>query len=184
MSRKLSTYISLILRHKPEVIGLRLDEKGYLDVNELIEGVKSTGRTIDLEKLKQIVESDEKGRYSFNENGSKIRANQGHSIQGLDLDLSVVKENLIIYHGTSKENEESIRKKGLIPMSREFVHLTEDLETAMKVGSRHGKEVLVYLVDVEKMLEDKMLIFKSKNNVYLSKHIPYKYLTLNKNTNI
>lgn len=176
MSRKLSTYISLILRHKPEIIGLELDKEGYLNVDELIEGVKLTGRNIDLEKLKNIVNKDEKGRYSFNKSGDKIRANQGHSIEGLDLGLEVVKDFLTIYHGTSKSNSKSIKERGLLPMSREFVHLTADLETAKKVGSRHGNEVLVYSVNVKKMLENKMLIFKSKNNVYLSKHIPFEYL--------
>ena len=139
-----SRYISLILRHKPETIGITLDEHGYANVNELIKGVN-----IDFTTLEKIVKEDSKGRYSFNEDKTKIRANQGHSID-VDVGLEVKTPPDILYHGTATKYEESINSIGLQPKTRLYVHMTEDLEVAKITGMRHGK-LIVYQIDAKKM---------------------------------
>ncbi|MBO4687506.1 MAG: RNA 2'-phosphotransferase [Clostridiales bacterium] len=168
-----SKYISLILRHKPDVIGITLDEHGWANVDELIAGVSRT-HPLDMAMLEEIVRTDEKGRYSFNEDKTLIRANQGHSIP-VDVELEKVTPPEILYHGTGDRFASSIEKEGLKPMSRLYVHLSADLETALKVGKRHGKPI-VYLVASGKMQEDGYEFFRSVNGVWLTKEVPVKYL--------
>ena len=122
---RLSVFISLVLRHKPDAAGIRLDEHGWADVGELIEGVRATGRTIDLEILEEIVRTDEKQRYSFSADRTLIRANQGHSIP-VDVELQETVPPDCLYHGTATRFLESIRREGLKPMSRLYVHLSKD----------------------------------------------------------
>ena len=164
-----SRYISLILRHKPETIGITLDEHGYANVDELIKGVN-----IDFETLEKIVKEDKKGRYSFNEEKTKIRANQGHSID-VDVELEVKTPPDVLYHGTATKYEQSINSIGLIPKTRLYVHMTEDLEVAKATGVRHGK-LIVYQIDAKKMNGDGILFYKSVNNVWLTKDVETKYL--------
>ena len=174
MSEKdISKFISLILRHKPEVIGITLDEHGWADVSELIEGVNRQ-YPLDLPLLEKIVAEDEKQRYSFNEDKTLIRANQGHSIP-VDVEPEELTPPKYLYHGTGMKYVESIDRMGLIPKSRLFVHLSSDTETAIKVGMRHGTPV-VYLVDSGKMSEDGYRFYRSVNGVWLTKEVPVKYL--------
>ena len=168
-----SKFISLILRHKPEAIGISLDEHGWADVSELIAGVGRT-RSFDMEDLERIVREDEKQRYSFNEDKTLIRANQGHSIP-VDVELEKAEPPEILFHGTGVKYEESIDKEGLIPKSRLYVHLSGDEETARKVGMRHGKLVL-YHVKSEEVHRDGYEFFRSVNGVWLTKTVPVKYL--------
>ena len=148
-----SKFISLILRHKPETIGITLDEHGWADVKELINGVNSSGAYhLDIDLLKEIVRTDEKQRYSFNDDCTLIRANQGHSIP-VDVELQEAIPPDILYHGTGEKYAASIEEQGLLPKSRLYVHLSADLETAKKVGQRHGKPV-IYIVDCKAMLAD------------------------------
>ena len=141
MARKnISKYISLILRHKPETIGITLDEHGWANVDELLKGV-SRKYPLTREELDEIVATDEKQRYSFNDDGTLIRANQGHSIQ-VDVELAEVRPPEFLYHGTGEKYVSSIDRHGLIPKTRLYVHLSGDYETAVKVGSRHGKPVV------------------------------------------
>ena len=168
-----SKFISLILRHKPETIGITLDEHGWANVDELIEGVSKT-HPLTRESLEEIVRTDEKQRYSFNEDHSLIRANQGHSIP-VDVELEKVKPPKYLYHGTGAKFTSSIDQQGLIPKSRLYVHLSSDYETAVKVGSRHGKPV-VYLVNAEQMETEGYAFYCSVNGVWLTKRVPVKYL--------
>lgn len=168
-----SRFISLILRHKPEVIGITLDEHGWADVSELIEGINKT-RKLDMEGLERIVAEDEKQRYSFNEDKTLIRANQGHSIP-VDVELKKEEPPEILYHGTATKYEDAIDKEGLIPKSRLYVHLSGDEETARKVGVRHGKLVM-YKVKSGEMHKDGYEFFLSVNGVWLTKSVPVKYL--------
>ena len=168
-----SKYLSLILRHKPEAAGITLDEHGWANVDELIEGVRKS-RPFDMEMLEEIVRTDEKGRYSFNEDKTLIRANQGHSIP-VDAELPVVAPPEILYHGTGEKYVNSIDRQGLLPRSRLYVHLSGDAETARKVGSRHGKPV-IYEVLSGKMAEDGFTFYRSVNGVWLTKEVPAKYL--------
>jgi putative RNA 2'-phosphotransferase len=168
-----SKYISLILRHQPEVIGITLDEHGWADVNQLIEGVNKT-HPLTKELLEEIVRTDEKQRYSFNEDHTKIRANQGHSIP-VDVELKEAEPPEELYHGTGEKYTGSIEKQGLIPKSRLYVHLSKDTETAVKVGQRHGKPV-VYTVMAGEMYRDGYQFFLSANGVWLTKEVPVRYL--------
>ena len=171
--KETSKFISLILRHKPETIGITLDEHGWADVQELIEGVNKIF-PLDMTALERIVDKDEKQRYSFNEDKTLIRANQGHSIP-VDVELKELVPPEILYHGTAEKYVASIDSQGLIPKSRLYVHLSSDKETAAKVGERHGKPV-VYAVKSGEMHSDGIVFFKSVNGVWLVKAVPVKYL--------
>ncbi len=166
-------FIALILRHKPETIGITLDEHGWADVSELIAGVSKT-HPLDMEGLERIVAEDGKQRYSFNEDKTLIRANQGHSIP-VDVELEQVVPPEILYHGTAVKYEESIDREGLIPKSRLYVHLSGDEETARKVGSRHGKPV-IYRIRSGEMHRDGHIFYRSVNGVWLIKAVPVKYM--------
>ncbi|WP_294147314.1 RNA 2'-phosphotransferase [uncultured Clostridium sp.] len=171
-----SKYLSLILRHKPEAIGITLDEHGWADVKLLIEGIGKT-HPFDRETLEEIVRTDNKKRYSFNDDKTLIRANQGHSIP-VDVELPVEEPPEYLWHGTGQKFEVSIDKMGLIPKSRLYVHLSADRETAVKVGSRHGTPV-VYRVDTGRMAGDGYIFYRSVNGVWLTKEVPAGYLEKN-----
>ena len=168
-----SKYISLILRHKPQVIGITLDEHGWANVDELIDGVSKT-HPLTKEILEQIVAEDNKQRYSFNEDKSLIRANQGHSIP-VDVELPETVPPEILYHGTAEKFEADIDRMGLIPKSRLYVHLSGDVNTAVNVGKRHGKPV-IYEVSSGKMHRDGIVFYRSVNGVWLTKSVPVEYL--------
>ena len=168
-----SIYISLILRHKPQVIGITLDEHGWANVDELIEGVSKT-YPLTKESLEQIVAEDKKQRYSFNEDKTLIRANQGHSIP-VDVELPETEPPEILYHGTAEKFEADIDRMGLIPKSRLYVHLSGDIDTAINVGKRHGKPV-IYEVSSGKMHRDGIVFYRSVNGVWLTKSVPVEYL--------
>ena len=171
--KETSKYMSLILRHKPDAIGITLDEHGWANVDELIAGIAKDNE-FNMEILEEIVRTDEKQRYSFNEDKTLIRANQGHSIP-VDVELEEKEPPEILYHGTGEKYVASIDAQGLIPKSRLYVHLSKDEETAVKVGSRHGKPV-IYIVKAKQLHDDGYKFFISANNVWLTKEVPVKYL--------
>ena len=174
--RNTSKFISLILRHKPEVIGISLDEHGWAGVQELIDGVnRAGGHHLDSEKLEEIVRTDEKQRYAFNEDHTLIRANQGHSIP-VDVELEEKLPPDVLWHGTGEKYVPSIELEGLIPKSRLYVHLSADIQTAERVGRRHGKPV-IYEIDCRRMVADGYRFFLSANQVWLTKDVPALYLT-------
>ncbi|HBG5523985.1 TPA: RNA 2'-phosphotransferase [Clostridioides difficile] len=172
----LSKFISLILRHKPEVIGIKLDNHGYADVSELIEKIHNTGRNINIEILEQIVIEDNKKRYSFNEDKTKVRANQGHSIN-VNVELKELEPPKYLYHGTATRFLDNIKKEGIVRQSRLYVHLSNDIDTAIKVGKRHGTPVVLE-VNTEEMYENSYKFYLSENNVWLCEHIPFKYVEI------
>ena len=180
MARKndssLSRYIALILRHQPELAGLTLDSHGWAKVSELIEGINRT-RPIDIETLREIVASDKKGRYSFSDDGELIRANQGHSVE-VDVGLEERQPPEILYHGTCMEVTDSINAEGLKPMTRLYVHLSDDYGQAMKNGRRKGdhKHPVVYRVKAGEMFRDGHKFYRSANGVWQAKFIPPQYL--------
>lgn len=170
---KTSRFLSMILRHRPEVIGITLDEHGWANVQELLLGMKRT-HPIDMDMLEEIVRTDNKQRYSFNADKTKIRANQGHSIP-VDVELPLVEPPEYLWHGTGEKYVESIGEQGLIAKSRLYVHLSADRETARTVGARHGRPV-VYRVRTGQMQEDGFLFYRSVNGVWLTKQVPVRYL--------
>ena len=173
-SDKLSVFISLVLRHQPDAAGIKLDEHGWANVDELIEGISNTGRTIDMDVLEEVVRTDNKQRYSFNEDKTLIRANQGHSVP-VDVELEEKKPPQYLYHGTADRFLDAIMSEGLKPMSRLYVHLSKDRETAVKVGKRHGKPV-VLKIKAEEMWKDGIKFYLSQNGVWLTKYVDKKYI--------
>lgn len=171
----LSKFISLILRHKPEVIGITLDEHGWADVNELISGINSSGKyTLDMSILEEVVRTDNKQRYSFSEDRTKIRANQGHSVN-VDVELRECEPPEYLYHGTAERFVQSILRQGLTPQTRQYVHLSKDTDTAEKVGKRHGKP-RIFTVAAGEMYRRGYKFYLSENGVWLTKLVPTEYL--------
>ncbi len=170
---EISKFIALILRHKPETIGITLDEHGWAKVDELIDGISKT-YVFNMEMLEEIVRTDKKGRYSFSEDKTLIRANQGHSIN-VDVELEEKEPPEFLWHGTGEKFVSGIDTEGLIPKSRLYVHLSKDEDTALQVGARHGKPVL-YRVLSGKMYKDGYVFYLSKNGVWLTKKVPLEYL--------
>ncbi len=168
-----SKLIALVLRHKPEEIGITLDEHGWANVNELIAGIARM-QPFDMAALEEIVSTDEKQRYSFNDDKTLIRANQGHSIP-VDVELEQKTPPEFLYHGTGEKYTVSIDMQGLIPKSRLYVHLSPDYDTAVKVGSRHGKPV-VYTVAAGEMQKNGYVFYQSVNGVWLTKTVPVEFL--------
>ena len=171
---KLSVFISLILRHKPDAADIQLDEHGWANVDELINGINNTGRNINMDILEEIIRTDNKQRYSFNDDKTLIRANQGHSIP-VDVELEEKQPPKYLYHGTADRFLDSIMTDGLKPMSRLYVHLSKDEETAMKVGKRHGKPI-VLKIKSEEMYNDGIKFYLSQNSVWLTKYVDMKYI--------
>lgn len=169
----LSKFLSLILRHKPESVGLTLDPHGWVNVDKLLVGMQQSGKRITLNDLKEIVKDDNKCRYSFNNDLTMIRANQGHSIP-VDLGLVEKTPPQILYHGTPDRFESIIRVEGLKPMQRHHVHLSDNLETATQVGSRRGKP-FIFKIDTTLMLADNIKFYQSENGVWLVDHVASKY---------
>jgi len=169
-----SKFISLVLRHKPQSIGLVLDEGGWASVDALLAGMRAKGLSVDRETLERVVAENDKQRFAFNADHSKIRANQGHSI-AVDLGLQPRTPPDLLYHGTAVKNLSSILAQGLIKGNRQAVHLSIDIDTAVKVGSRHGKPV-VLVIEAARMSADGFVFTCSENGVWMVDHVPPEYL--------
>ncbi|ONI40461.1 RNA 2'-phosphotransferase [Candidatus Epulonipiscium fishelsonii] len=174
---EIGKFLSYILRHSPQSINITLDENGWADVEELIISVnRLKGDILTVDRLEYIVETNYKKRYSFNEDKTLIRANQGHSIN-IDLGLTSQIPPDTLFHGSATKFKESIQKLGLIPKNRQYVHLSSAFTTAVNVGQRHGTPI-VYKIDCKQMVVDGYEFFLADNNVWLTKSVPYKYLNL------
>lgn len=172
----MSKFISLVLRHKPEIIGLTLDTNGWADSSELVEKINAHGFQLTTGILNHIVATNAKKRFSFNETKTRIRANQGHSIN-VELNLERTTPPSCLYHGTGKKSVPSILAAGLEKRDRQYVHLSVDLETAKMVGQRHG-ESKVFIVASGQMNLEGFSFYLSVNGVWLIDYVPAKYLTL------
>lgn len=170
---KLGRFLSLVLRHDPGAAGIVLDEHGWADVEELIRGVRRTGRRIDRETLERIVRENSKQRYAFSDDHTRIRANQGHSIQ-VDVELKQAQPPRYLYHGTASRFFPAIREEGIRKMSRQYVHLSGDYDTALAVGRRHGSPV-VLTVDAQAMAADGIVFYRAENGVWLCEQVEPKY---------
>lgn len=172
--KSLGKFLSLILRHKPEVINITLDEHGWANVDDLIKGIQKSNKSFNLQILERIVEENNKNRYSFSEDKKKIRANQGHSINvNLDMKESIPPDTL--YHGTATRFLNSILQQGITKQNRQFVHLSHDYVTARSVGARHG-EPIVLSINSKQMLSDGYKFYLSANNVWQVDCVPNKYI--------
>lgn len=170
---KLGRFLSLVLRHNPDAAGVSLDEHGWADVQELLTGVRRSGRQITMEMLERIVQENNKQRYSFNADHTKIRANQGHSLQ-VDVELTAMRPPHYLYHGTAAKFLAAIQQEGIKKMSRQYVHLSGDFQTAMEVGRRHGSPVVI-TINAEAMVHDGITFYLSENGVWLCEYVAPEY---------
>lgn len=174
ITKDISKFLSLVLRHAPEKIALTLDENGWANVDELITQCNKFHKKLDSTLLDYVVENNDKKRFAFNEDKTKIRASQGHSIS-VELELKEVEPIHFLYHGTVDKFIQAIRKEGLQKMSRQHVHLSQDRETAIKVGSRRGKPVILS-INAPKMYQDGFKFYISENGVWLTNEVPVAYI--------
>ena len=174
--KRLSKFLSLVLRHRPEQIGLSLDEQGWAAVEELIKRMNEHDIAIDAHSLDTIVVTNSKQRFAYDYSKTRIRANQGHSIN-VDLQLQDLEPPELLYHGTTINNIEAILKEGLKKQQRQLVHLSADIETAKAVGSRHGKPVVI-TVKAKEMYEAGYKFFLSENKVWLTNEVPVQFLSV------
>lgn len=173
--KRIGKFLSLVLRHEPQKIGIELDEQGWANTKELIEKCKKKRYHFSMDDLIEIVETNDKQRYSFNEKRNKIRANQGHSIN-IDLALQPISPPDFLYHGTATRSLDSIMELGIIKGSRQYVHLSKDKETATKVGSRHGKPIVLTIM-AGQMAKDGILFYQAENGVWLTDYVYVKYIS-------
>lgn len=173
---RISKFMSLVLRHKPETIDLTLDENGWAGTTELLERMNRHNYSVTPEILEQVVATNNKKRFAFNEDGTKIRANQGHSIE-VELNLQPQTPPATLYHGTGEKSVASIIENGLEKRSRHHVHLSSDVATAIAVGKRHGKPAILE-IGAAQMQEDDYVFYLSENGVWFTDAVPAKYLKL------
>ena len=170
-----SKFLSLVLRHRPETIGMQLDPDGWLEVNALIENANKHGNNISLELLHEVVVTNDKQRFALSEDGLFIRANQGHSVPHVNLDLSPIAPPNRLFHGTVAQFLPAIRVSGLLRRSRNHVHLSSDRKTASKVGMRRGKPMVLTIASAE-MHNAGHQFFLSANHVWLTDSVPVKFI--------
>lgn len=174
---RVSKFISLVLRHKPDTANLSLDKYGYAQVDELVAYLNKKYGSFTATDLDTIVETDDKQRYSYNNDHTKIRAVQGHSFP-VDLGLEAQQPPQLLFHGTSTKYLDGIMDKGIISKSRQYVHLSKDVDTAHTVGLRHGAVPVILIVSAEQMWKDGYKFFLSDNGVWLVDEVPPQYFTL------
>lgn len=171
-----SKWLSKHLRHSPERIGLTLEAGGWVEVEKLLAAARQNNFNLSRAQLNEVVANNDKQRFSFDQTGQKIRANQGHSVE-VDLQLAPQTPPDVLFHGTGAQNREAILAQGLKRGRRHHVHLSRDLQTAIAVGARHGKP-LVFRVDALKMHADGFEFFRSENGVWLVDEVPPEFLSL------
>ena len=171
-----SKFLSYVLRHEPHAIGLTLNSEGWADIAALIDNASQHGKTIDRDLIQQVVATSDKKRFAISEDGSRIRAVQGHSTNAVAINYEPKTPPEFLYHGTATRFLESIQKEGLRPGERHYVHLSEDIQTAIAVGQRYGKPV-VLKVEALHMHQQGFTFFQAENGVWLTEAIPHIYIT-------
>lgn len=171
---KASKFLSLVLRHQPETIGIQLDPQGWVRVSDLLVALSNAKFPLSLDELQEVVRTSDKKRFAFSDDGNMIRANQGHSIS-VDLGYDQATPPSVLFHGTADRFVTSIQSQGLIKGQRHHVHLSSNPDTALSVGQRYGKPVLL-IISSERMSKDGHLFFRSANDVWLTDHVPVEYI--------
>lgn len=172
--KSISKFLSLVLRHQPETIGIELDESGWVAVDDLLEKMQTARNVVSIEQLREVVATNDKKRFEFNSEASKIRASQGHSVDvALGYEPMTPPDELL--HGTVDRFVNSIRSQGLLKGNRHHVHLHCDLSVATQVGERRGQAV-VLRIDSKAMHETGIEFFQSSNGVWLTLHVPPQYI--------
>ena len=184
MNNSISRYIVTLLRHRPEQINLTMDKQGWVLVDELLEKLKTHDNLeITIPEIQYMVKVNSKKRFALKLEDDKfyIRANQGHSIRSLEMDYKPVVPPDVLYHGTGQKSVKSILASGIVSRSRQYVHLSNDVETAINVGVRHGKP-RIFFVNTKQMHEDGIKFYCSENGVWLTEFVDAKYLELMEET--
>jgi len=171
---EVSKFLSFVLRHKPEHIGIELDSNGWVNLDDLLEGCEKKGKVFTKSLIEEVVSTNDKKRFVISNDNMRIRANQGHSVK-VDLELEPQTPPEFLYHGTVDRFLESIGKHGLAKKERQHVHLSKDIETAMKVGDRRGKAVLLR-VKSGLMHQEGCKFYLSANGVWLADKVPAEYI--------
>ena len=174
---RVSKKLSYLLRHSTNPLYISL-HNGWADVGKILKALKERWPDVDSDVLEQIVAEDEKGRYAFHEDHTKIRANQGHSIPGVVIEMEQPEPPELLYHGTATRFLSDIMREGLKPMSRHYVHISSDWETAVKTGKRHGNPV-VLIIRAKDFVHDGHTLYRSSNGVWLAEEVPAAYFTVN-----
>ncbi len=169
-----SKFLSLLLRHNPAKGNITLDKQGWANVSDLCDPQKAK---FILETLQEIVETDDKGRYEFNEDQTKVRAVQGHSIKDIEVEVEKAVPPPVLYHGTKENVRMFIAATGLKAMGRQFVHLSENLQTAKEVAGRRKGANVILVVDASQMSAKGFKFFKAANGVWLTNAVPPEFLT-------
>ena len=171
----ISKFLSLVLRHDPSAAGLTLDGQGWVDVEELIAGAASNGVLFTRTELAEVVRTSDKQRFALSPDGQQIRANQGHSVS-VDLGLAPETPPAKLYHGTVERSVSSIMAEGLDKRARQHVHLSPDLDTATRVGSRRGQPIILEIAAAE-MHAAGFSFFRTENGVWLTDKVPPQYIS-------
>lgn len=174
---KTSNFLSYILRHKPEAIEITLDNEGWVNIDFLIKQAQKHGELLNKELLMQVVSTSDKKRFTISGDGLNIRAAQGHSTKQVDIQYQEQMPPESLYHGTATRFLDSIKEKGLIAGSRQYVHLSSNEETAISVGERHGKPIILKINSIL-MYQKGFKFYLADNNVWLTKHVPNNFFTL------
>jgi putative RNA 2'-phosphotransferase len=175
---EISKFLSYVLRHKPQAIGIALDDEGWVPIDELLAAAENARHRITRDQLEEVVATNDKKRFSLSTDGRMIRANQGHSVE-VDLQFQPVEPPELLYHGTVERFLESIKRIGLVRGNRLHVHLSADYQTAVRVGQRRGRPV-VLTVESLRMHRDGHPFIVSENSVWLTESVPVKYLRFEK----
>ncbi|EHQ25154.1 RNA 2'-phosphotransferase [Mucilaginibacter paludis] len=170
----ISKFLSLVLRHQPELIGIEMDEQGWVKVTDLLEKANAHGKALNMDVLKYVVDTNAKKRFAFDESQTYIRASQGHSVE-VELGYLPQIPPEILYHGTGSQSVDAILKTGLEKRARQHVHLSHDVETATKVGSRHGKPVILKVLAAD-MHQQGYAFYLSENKVWITDGVPAQFL--------
>jgi putative RNA 2'-phosphotransferase len=169
-----SRFLSLILRHEPELVGLKLGDGGWVGVEVLLNAENSHGTALTLDQLKHVVATSDKKRFAMSDDGLSIRANQGHSVE-VDLQYEPQTPPELLYHGTATRFLDGIRKDGLQRMERHHVHLSAETKVTVQVGSRHGKPALL-VIRAGEMHRAGHVFRRSTNDVWLVNHVPPEFI--------
>lgn len=170
-----SKFLSYVLRHEPQAIGLTLDSEGWADIAALIEGARQAGTILNRDLIQQVMDTSDKKRFTISEDGLRIRAAQGHSTKTVAITYPEKVPTEFLYHGTAARFLESILKEGLRPGKRHHVHLTQDEQTAVAVGQRYGKPV-VLKIEALRMHQQGFKFFLAENGVWLTDRVPPEFL--------
>lgn len=173
---EISKFLSFVLRHQPDAVGITLDLEGWTDIAALIAAVAKDGKQLDRDLILAIVTTSDKKRFAISEDGLRIRAVQGHSTKSVDINYVEQVPPEFLYHGTATRFMNSIRKEGLLPGSRQYVHLSQDEQTALAVGQRHGKPV-VLKIEALRMHQQGFKFFQAENGVWLVNNVPAEHLS-------